>query len=172
MTYPKSDLRVTPAQEWQRQTELLALPSGKVVEVRDVDVIGMLFSNPEGVPDFITQQLLDGLRNGGSPKSPSRPPAVDLSPSDLPALVYLADLITRACVVNPRIVDGKPNYAAGEIALADINLEDRLFIFGRKLPSEEMATAQRFRRGPATGLAVVSEGEDVRGETESAAGAE
>jgi len=161
MTQP--NLQVTPAVEWQRKTELLQLPSGKVVEVRDVDAVGMLLSSPDGsIPDFITQQLADGLR-GKKSKSALK---VEFTPKDFPALIQIANAITRACIVTPRIVDGEPNYEAGEIHLSDINFDDRLFILNQKMPSEELATAERFRRGSAPGVAVVSEGEDLRPETE------
>ena len=163
-----TNLNPTAASSWQRQTSVVLLPSGKAAEVKQIDLAGLVLSAGEGaIPDIITQQMVEEISGKttrrGKTKKNDRNDSAELTAKDLPGLMVFVNLVTRACVVSPRIVeDGEvPNYGAGEIALEDIDLTDRMHLFSVLMPSQEMATASRFRNRSSAHVAVVSEGEDL-----------
>ena len=159
-----TNLQPTAASQWQRSTKLVTLPSGKVAEIKEIDLAGLILTAEEGaIPDIITQQMVDDLAGKTTQRSQKKSAEMELTAKDLPGLMGFVDMVVRSCMVTPRVVEsGKvPDRDAGEIAIEDIDVTDRMFLFGDLMPSQEMATASRFRNGPATDVAIISEGKNL-----------
>lgn len=123
-----------------KRSEELTLPSGLVVEVRRPDIARLVMESKDGsVPAFLTQQVVAGL--SGKVQNTK---AWDPSTEDLSTMSRFMDMVVKAALVWPVIVQGEPDYDAGQISIADLGQDDRSFLFGWAMPNENAAAA-RFR---------------------------
>jgi len=158
-------LQVTPAAQWQRKTEIIGLPSGKVAEVQPLSMMSLILGDTAGdVPDMITAQVIAQFAGKETPSQ------LEINKSELPRMGAFIKRIVVASMVNPRIVEN-PDYNNGEIAYDDVSDEDREFLMGRAMPARELATAERFRPGPDAIVESGSNGGKVRATPKSAVGA-
>jgi hypothetical protein len=135
-----TELTVSNATDWQPQFELLKLPSGKVVKVKEVDLQGMILRSDQGVvPDFIRAQISAKMTG-------SKAPATKLDPDNLGEMGQMLDLIALSSVVEPKIVRSGAEYFKGEINVDDMSTEDKLFLMSIMMPSQEMDVATTFRQ--------------------------
>jgi hypothetical protein len=154
----------SPATDWKPKLEPLDLPSGKTIEVRQFDVLGMILSNKDGeVPDFITSQVASDISGKGKKKTP----ALTMAGKDFPQLVKFVNQICRTVMVNPRICKGEePNYEDGEISIDDMEVMDRMYIFETLMPHEEQFGAGKFRQKPGETVAIAHKVENVQPDSE------
>lgn len=129
-------------------TERVELPSGNAAMLRKADPAALIMHNAgsDSVPEWLKQQLIDRFNN---PTGKEKPVTAQITADTLPQYARFIDLVVRAVMVSPRIVD-TPNYDADEITLADIEQADKLAIFNWAMPREELAAAESFpdkRRG-------------------------
>lgn len=165
MTDDLNELKVTPASEWKRNAQMVTLPSGNVAEIRVVGMISLILSDESGdVPDLITAQLIAQL--SGKPAQSQ----IVVDKSELPRMGGFIKRIAVASMVNPRIAEN-PDYDAGEIAYDDLSDEDKMFLLNLAMPTKEMATAERFRKGQAAVVEPGANGAEVRAEAKQLPGA-
>lgn len=156
-TNGKQALRVTPPDGWRKPVEPVTLPSGKVAAVKAIDLAAFILSGNAGtVPDMLLRQISDELSG-----KPVHDTMTAITPDDLPGFGAFINTVVLACVVEPRVVVGEAEYAAGQISIDDIDMADRMFIFQRAMPGEELAIASRFPAGPGGGVESVPESGDV-----------
>lgn len=121
----------TPATDWKRREELVTLPSGKQALLRAPNVINMIMGDG-AMPDFLVKQMTDALTGNNEESTPAEgeDENLDIGVDDFRALIGIADAVTRAAMVQPRLcAEGEtPNYDSGEISLDDIDFPDRMFI--------------------------------------------
>jgi hypothetical protein len=143
-----------------RRTEMLTLDSGLEVEVRKPNVERLVMENAEtgNVPEALVGQVLRQF-DPEADASPYKPSA-----SDLPPMMRFIDLVIRAALVWPKIVDGEPDYEAGEINMADLGKSDRDEIFAWAMP-EAAAAANSFRSEQAEIIPVVQDVQNLPSET-------
>lgn len=114
------------ALQWQRQTEVIQLPSGLEAEVQRPNATSMILESGD-VPEFLAQRVLTQMfspdQNGAAPG------IVRVGTKDLASIGKLINQVVIASLVSPRIVDGDPDYAKDEISLADVRDTDKSFIF-------------------------------------------
>lgn len=135
-----------------KRSEELALPSGLVVEVRKPDISRLVMESKDGsVPAFVVGQIIDQLTGKGATVSDWKPTA-----DDLPVLSRFMDLVVRAALVWPVVVDGQPDYEAGQISIRDFDEQDRAALFAYGVPGQAAAVA-RFREKPDGGVESVSD---------------
>lgn len=146
-----ADLKVSSAADFKPVEQLLKLPSGLVVKVKDVDVASLIMSADDGeIPDWLGNQVVDMFTGkSGKPKN------VPIDKKNLPGIMAMINTFVRAAVVEPIIVRSGANYEAGQINQDDLKIDDRVHIFQLILP-EELKAAETFRqRVEAANLAVV-----------------
>lgn len=116
--------QVTPANQWKRQTEILSLPSGVVVELQRPSTIDTILTNGN-LPEGLANVMIDAFVTGGQSE-------FKMKGEDLPAFADLVNTLCRAAFVSPKIVaaDVEPNYDANEISINDVKDIDRMFILG------------------------------------------
>lgn len=123
-----------------KRTEEVQLPSGLTVEVRKPDISRLVMESKDGsVPAFLQQQVVAGLAGKAETVDDWDP-----SKEDLATMSRFMDMVVRAALVWPVIVDGNPDYDAGQISLHDLEQADRTFLFGWAMPDSN-AAAGRFR---------------------------
>lgn len=123
-----------------RRTEEIQLPSGLSVEVRRPDISRLVMESKDGsVPAFLQQQVIAGLQGKAETVE-----AWDPSKEDLSTMSRFMDMVVRAALVWPVIVEGEPDYDAGQISINDLEQADRTFLFGWAMPDSN-AAAGRFR---------------------------
>ena len=152
-------LQVTPASAWKRQTEIIRLPSGAVVEVQRPSVVDTIMSDGS-LPDGMAKVIFDGFFN--SSDSQWQPKA-----EDMPALAELMAKMCRGAFVNPRIVEAgvEPNYDNGEIALADVKDIDRRAILNWVVGGGEVQAVTPFPEKQMAGLESLQNGRKIRHKT-------
>ncbi|MBL8162455.1 MAG: hypothetical protein JNJ61_10755 [Anaerolineae bacterium] len=134
---------VSTASSFKRSSELV-LSSGQTVMVRKVNMARIVLSAPKGtLPDAITAQVVRGLTKGqnGTPEQA----ALQFNEDELPELASFMDMIVRAAVVLPRIVESNPG--DDEITLNDLTQDEHLEIFSWATggAGEELKAAESFR---------------------------
>jgi hypothetical protein len=155
-------MEVTPAVQWKRQTQLVELPSGNVVEIMEIDISGFILSGDSSIPDFLTTQVLAGM-NGGMNGQGSQPKEVEIGSDDFEKLLPFIERVATMTIVNPVIVtDRKPDYDNGEIHLSDIDVTDKIFLFTSLMPSQEMSAVASFREKPGASVGTVQQGPVIR----------
>lgn len=157
-----SDLQLTPASAWRPQSYPLKLPSSRVVEVREVDLIAVVMeSKQEEIPDFISGQVMAMMNGKGSKKSLGD---AAVNADNVQDVFSLINLVVRASVLSPRVVQANPNYDKGEIHINDLSTEEKIAIFDVCMPVGEAVAASTFRdRIEAANVAAIR---DVSGDGE------
>lgn len=151
-----SELKVSRADAWQPQTALLRVPSGRVVEVKEVDLVGLVVASDGDVPDFITGQILSALDG-----KPRKQPSLEINKDNLPEMFGFINTVVMAGMVKPVVKKANAKYSEGEINLGDIPTDDKLAIFNAVMPSSEVGAAKSFRQRVETAnLADVPGGAD------------
>jgi hypothetical protein len=131
----ENGLQVTPASAWEKQTELVELPSGKVAELQRPDMIDMVLrdgSIPDSLASLVVESITTGARTEWKPTT-----------DELPGIANLLDTLCKACFVYPRVVESEPDYDAGEIALKDVKSIDRMWLMSWAMDGGEEASAAR-----------------------------
>ena len=131
-------LQVTNAQQWKPvEPQLLQLPSGRVVSIREVDLLNLIMAGKDDVPDFVRGLVVSRVQGVSTMR--------DVSSDNIDGYFELVNTIVMAGVVEPRIVPDNANYDAGQINLLDMSGDDRIWIFSVLMPVEEMQIATSFR---------------------------
>lgn len=157
-------LNVSPAEAFRPKTEALRLPSGHVVAVRECDLIGLLVSGGEDVPDFISSKILAGMNANGA-RSASTDIVIDKD--NVGDVLKFIDRVIMASVVSPQVVKVDADYEAGQICINDLGTPDKMHIFNVTMPQGDADAALSFRkRVEAANLAVVPDGKDDGDEAE------
>lgn len=111
-----------------RKTETVKLPSGLAVEARRVDVSRLIMEAPEdSAPRFLVNQFAGSIGNVGGVELPTDSPSEALR-----KMSRFMDIVVKAAVTWPVIVD-QPT-ADDEIAISDLDMADRQFIFTWVMP--------------------------------------
>jgi ribosomal protein S8E len=161
-----TDLQLSSAADFAPETYKLKLPTGRVVEVKEVDLIGLITAGNGDVPDFISGQVLAGLNGRHGAK------AITIDKNNVGEMFSFINTIVKASVVSHKVVDKNADRAIGEINLGDLTTEDKLAIFNAVMPLEAAAASSFRQRVETTNLAVVRSRPDHRDETEPDPGAE
>lgn len=104
-------LTVTPAAGWKRKTEAVQLPSGNVAELKRPNAISLIMED-DNIPDQLTNFVLG--RINGTPDG-------TIGVENRKPVMMLARLVAQEAFVNPRIVEGEPDYDNGEISISDVD---------------------------------------------------
>lgn len=116
----------TPAHAWKKQVEMVTLPSGNVAALKKPSVLNMLMTDGD-IPEAFARQISDSISGNSRNAKPTN--EVVVKQNELPQLIQFADRVCVAAFINPCIVqEREPDYDNGEIALDDVNTEDRLFV--------------------------------------------
>ena len=94
----KPQLEITPISGWLDDYETVKLPSGKVVGLRQVDVLNILTVDGE-IPNILIPAI-----TGHMALSQGDNQNLEMGIEDLVQLNNLLDRLARACFVNPKIV--------------------------------------------------------------------
>lgn len=141
---------------------------GMAVVLRKPDLSALILEHGGEVPGGLTQQLMGELK--GRPNWKGWQPEED----DMPGINRLIDLICRAALVSPRVVDD-PDYDHDEIEIRDLVTDERMYIFKFGFPNEraqQVAAAAHFRQGQVASVGAVANGEGVQHEAVEPAGAD
>lgn len=115
-------MTISPVSAWLNEFEEVALPSGKVVGLRPVDVLNILTSDGR-IPNVllpIIQQQMNGESQGMSDK---------MTTDDLLELTRVLEKLVRATFVEPRIVDTPADMESGRGILSSmIGFNDKLAV--------------------------------------------
>jgi hypothetical protein len=128
---------------WQRaKVENVKLSSGNEAILREVDPAALIMANADtdSIPEWLTAQVIEEFTN---PKKRKGTLKVPLDRKSLPVYGKFIELVVKAAMVSPRIVDD-PNYDNDEIGMVDVKMRDRMEIFARVMPGEEFAAAEKF----------------------------
>lgn len=121
-----------------KRTETLTLPSGLEIEAKKPDIERLVMeSDDKTVPQFLTSQVANSLGTVGT-FTKTEPEAEQVA---LNKLSRFMDVIVRASVVWPEIVDSNPDYENGQILITDLVSGDRQFIFTWGMPQQQQAVA-------------------------------
>ncbi len=121
---------------WQPKTQDLTLSKG-VVLVQEIDVLSMLVKQDGSVPDTLQHFLRDKFIEPGKsvaikPSKAKTKAQAQAKSAELwdqfPELIPFADIVCRAALVKPRIVDTIED-ASAEILISMLPLFDRMAIF-------------------------------------------
>lgn len=126
------------ASVWQIKTADLPLSKG-VVLVQEIDVLAMVVVKDGSIPDTLQHFLQDKFIEPGkaiatkAPKTKAKAKAQEKAEKaelwkQLPDLVPFVDIVCRAALVKPRIVDTIED-ASAEILISMLPLTDRMMIF-------------------------------------------
>lgn len=155
------DFSVSSAEDFAPESHKLCLPTGRVVEVREVDLMALIVSGNGDVPDFISGQVLAGLngKRGGT--------GIQVDKNNVGDMFAFINTIVRAAVTSHQVVEKDANRAGGEINLSDLTTEDKLAIFNAVMPLEAGAAMSFRKRVEAANLAAVRGGTDDGDASES-----
>lgn len=125
---------ITSAATWRRQAregELYRLPgSGNVVRLRRPGLTA-LAANVGHIPNPLAREVLRLMSAAGEPQTEDD--RIESFQKSARAYVEVAAL----CFVEPRIVlDGEPNYEAGEIAASDVPDQDLVWLYWQFLEAD------------------------------------
>lgn len=153
----EAQLQVPPASAWRKPREqgyTVRLPSGNVATLRPVAVDVLLLSGK--LPDLLSPIVAKTLWAETEPATLAD--QAELSKG----FAELVNIVTRASMLNPRIVD-EPS-ADDEIGLEDIDFSDKLAIF--QLATGGSAVLQKFLEQQAASVEPVRDGESDNEPTE------
>lgn len=152
---------MTSLSAWLEAYETVTLPSGKVVGLRQADILALLM--PDGRVPNVLAPLVETLMTG-------KAAATNLNitdTNDLAAIKALFDRVTRTCLVFPRIVDEAAMLRGEGITVEMVSFDDKTAIFNWAAGGRAaLAAAQSFPDGPAADLDAVRAEQDVRGKAE------
>lgn len=151
MTERRSAAAFRPATEW------IDLGDGREVEVKRPDVPGLIMAKADSdeIPQPLVNQVLASIERGEQ-----KPAVIEITRKELPAYWGFMKAITRAALVWPVVVDGTPDYDAGEIAESDLKSDIVRPVFGWVMGGAA-AAASRFPDGPDAGVDAVQPVPDV-----------
>lgn len=148
-------MRWTKAKEWKKpapRIQQMVLPSGNEVVLNKPDLVGLVANNAGLIPDQLTPQVADQIEG--------KPMPTKISLKDWPRLGEFIDMVCKTCFVHPVIVDN-PDYDKDELSLADIEPEDKLFVFKWALPGEVQLLSQ-FPQKQGANVGAASEMPELR----------
>ena len=163
------------AQQFQQAIEEHTLPvRGMVVTLRRPDISALIMEHPDGdVPSALTSQLLDSLKpvkRGRNSKNGAR--GWDIQIEELPQVSRFVNLLVRAALISPRVVD-EPDYDADEISIDDLIAEEKEYIFAFAFPqAREVAASARFPGEQMASVDAVADGEGIPDEAVELPGVE
>ncbi len=156
-----SQLTPTPGSVWRKPREAgetVRLPSGNIATLRPVALDQLMLSGK--IPDLLTPIAAKSLW--------TETDTADIADQVETAKGFaeLVNLVVPAAMLSPRIV-AEPA-ADDEISLADIDFSDKLAIF--QLATGGSQVLKSFREQQEKRVEPVSDGKDVRAETEPSDG--
>jgi len=136
-------LELSPISAWS-DGELIELPSGKVMRLRQLDVLSVI-GEDGSVPNFLLP-LLSRQKSSAEP-----------NPEDILKMGPLLNKVALQSVVEPAIVNTMDQVKAGEgILLSMISMEDKMTLLSYAMGGAAAINAtMRFQRKQAEPLAVV-----------------
>lgn len=147
------ELIITPASQWKRPTEVHTLPSGKVVRLKRSTPIGLIM-RAGNIPDALAQIAIDAINGGGKKGGKT----FEFKKQDLGAIADLMDTIAKAVFDAPAIVDN-PNYDLGQIAITDVDDDDKIWVLTWAMnPGGEAGAASRFPEQPPGDVSLAQTG--------------
>ncbi len=156
-------MTATSGKAWRARTEEVQLPSGNVAELRKPDVLALVMRNG-GIPDVLTAQVMGGLVDENA-----KPP--EFGAKELGQLLEMLNVVTRACFVNPRIVDkAEAELADDELRIEHVSMEDKQFVFAWAIGGGDGSAVQNFLAQQAQRLDALSHGAGVGDATGGAVG--
>lgn len=155
-------LEVTSASSWLTDYEPVLLPSGKVAGLRQVDVLSILTSDGE-IPN-----ILMPIVQGNISQSQIQGGEMQMQVKDLVPLNHLLERLTRACFVQPAIVDDMEAVKRGEGITVDmVSYTDKVFLIAWNLGGQERVdAAARFLKEQGTDMGAVQPSNGVSPESE------
>lgn len=120
---------VTTADELRRRraereySVIIPLPSGLEVAVRAVNFETILLLG--FIPDSLTPLVFKLLKGDSDAFAVDRMQRI----SEFTDMMRMIDSVVRTCVVQPQVVEGTPDYEAGQIGLDDFTQEDKWILF-------------------------------------------
>jgi hypothetical protein len=160
-------MQATPASEWRKPREegyLVELPSGRMARLGQVDLSSLLLKGD--IPDFLTPTVSELLFGTVTEEQFNE----DFSPEQMLArgkgYLEFINAICKASFIEPRIANGSPG--EGEIAIEDVPLDDRSFVFSIAIHGVEVLRS--FRVGQEEAVEPVRDSEDEPDEAKCAPG--
>lgn len=115
-------LEVTPVSAWLDDYELVTMPSGKVVGLRQTDILSLILEDGT-TPNFLIQFIQGHM--GALPINANE--QAQLDEEDLIKLSPILNKLTIACYANPPIVNTMEEVKRGEgLLLHMVSLEDKI----------------------------------------------
>jgi len=156
-------LEITPISAWVEDYETVQLPSGKVVGLRQVDVLNILTADGR-VPNMllpVVQGHMDGVNVNENGEM-----VVDVD--ELPRLNQLLNRLTRSSFVKPAIVDTREQVERGEGILCEmVSYADKIALITYSMGGKAAIDAsKKFLEQQYTGVDVVQPGKNVPQDTE------
>jgi hypothetical protein len=110
---------VTSVQEWLSATEETTLPSGKVAQLRQLDVLSLVLGDGN-IPNFLLRQMMT---------TPDKAKNVTANADDIQKLIPLLNKLTQTMFAEPCIVETEAEAQAGKgICLHHVEFKDKLFL--------------------------------------------
>ncbi len=147
---------LTPLEAWDVQTEIVKLPSGRVVELKRPDLVDLV-SGKGDVPDVLADVVLGQMQSAGRKE-------FEINRETLPQIMQSLNVIARAVFVFPKLGD-----EAGCIPLSAIPFNDKAWVFAWALGAQ-YEPARSFPVEQNGNLAAVPAGEPVPSEAEPDSG--
>lgn len=130
----RQPLELSPISSWI-EGELVKLPSGRVMRLRQLDMLSMV-DEGGNVPNFLLAQL-SGKKSGAAAES---------DPADILLMGPLLNKLALQCVVEPAIVDTAEEMKAGQgITLIMIPMMDKMAMLNYSMGGQaSVDSAMRF----------------------------
>lgn len=153
-------LEITPVSAWLEDYETVRLPSGKVVGLRQVDVLSILTADGE-IPNILLPVVQGHMKTGGQA-------SMEVDIKDLAPLNHLLERLTRACFVKPAIVDDLDAVKAGDGITVDmVSYQDKIALIAWNMGGQaQIDAATTFLEQQNASLDALQSGGDVSPESE------
>ncbi len=153
-------LEITPISAWLEDYELVEMPSGKVVGLRQVDVLSIITADGQ-----IPNVLLPIIQGNMTPQEAGQ---IEMSFEDLKPLNQLLGRLTRACFVEPAIVEDMEDVKRGDGILVDmVPYNDKISLIAWNLGGQaRVDAAQTFLEQQEAGVVGVQPSNNVSPESE------
>lgn len=148
-------LRISSANDFRPRGWLLRLPSDRVVEVREVDLVGLMLTNDGDIPDFLSGYVMRGITG-----QRTEPTEFNINQDNLVDVFKFINVMVKAAVLKPKVMDAGARYDEGEINIDDLTTDDKQWIFQVVMP-QEVGIAMSFRsRVEKANMELVSDSQD------------
>lgn len=148
MSANQSQLELSPISAWI-EGELVKMPSGRVMRLRQLDMLSTVVDEGGNVPNFLLAQLA-GKKSGA---------AAEPNPSDILQMGPLLNRIAQQSVVAPAIVNTAEEMQEGKgITLVMIPMMDKMAMLNYSMGGQTAVdAAMRFLSKQAQPVAAVSD---------------